>query len=201
MANEYLLDGLDDLMRKMAAAKDIPIGKVVRNAARDYVHAAYLTTPRANRSKTAFLIVPGRGRLSGRNIWVNKLAPRKTVQSNPSVFPSVIPKGHRRRANLSPPYECGAGYAKASWVGLMRALGMNGGGGGRAFPFAANYAKLDFIAENGGAVVELKNALWYIMRLDRRAGIAHAGIALAEGRISRELARMGMNALARGITE
>jgi hypothetical protein len=95
-----------DLMDAMARLKDIPMSKVVRNAARDFSKAAFRATPTAQVSRSEFYVFTDR---QGRRRYLHEFQvagrKRKSMRS-------------LRKVRIA------KGWSRASWIGVFRALGM-----------------------------------------------------------------------------
>jgi len=170
---EAELARLNRAMLKIQAVKGVPMAKVIRNAARDFVQEAYRATPLAKKRQTDFLYLgkkrpPHGGR--GRPRWVRK-EPTKS--------------GSR----WDPPFSIARGFSKSSWIGMMRQLGMNGKRSDHAS--AAVYGDVFTSQANDKMFTELVNTLPWIGKLDDRKGIQLRGIRKATERIERELIRLG----------
>ncbi len=97
------------LIATYAALKNVPLAKVLRNMARDFVQAAFKTTPLARISISPFVRVPieGTKRTYHYIRWhsLDRKA-KKRLKDRRVII-------HR-------------GWSKASWIQAMRLLGMNG---------------------------------------------------------------------------
>ena len=177
------------LMTAMAEVKNVPLTKVVRNCARDFVKAAYMSTPVAKKT-TKWLPIYFKG--GGKK-------PEFYVDVTKAPWGDSMPIRHRNRAGeykrkfdtrlVGVMYR---GFAKSSWIGTMKALGMNGGRSSRYdFPAAQALAT----AKQGGTEVSpwtlIQNAVPYIEKLNLKHGIVRAGMAAAQGQMERELAKIG----------
>lgn len=67
-----MLEGSGAVLEYYARLKGVPLAKVLRNAARDFVFAAYRETPQAPSIKpNPWALVPGRGRLEGKGVHLH----------------------------------------------------------------------------------------------------------------------------------
>ena len=89
-----------NLIEAYARLKKIPVAKVIRNATKDFVQAAFRTTPIAKVSKSKYFVVVQHGR--------KRFLHEKQVRPNTTL--------HRMRV--------AKGWSKATWIGIMRALHM-----------------------------------------------------------------------------
>lgn len=155
----------------MAHVKDVPIGKVLRNAGRDFGMEAYRSTPTAAVTRTNFLRVPDT-RPGGRWRWVRRAKVRRP--------------GSRGGRTPNPPYPVAKGFARATWIGVFRDLGMTTRRPARYVPPAA--VELGEATERPREVV-IRDVLSYIGKLDARGGIAYRGMLKAQQTAERELER------------
>ncbi len=170
------LDRLVQLMLRIARLKKVPLDKVLRNASRDFVKAAYFGTPTAKTSRTRFLLVPGRA--------------KRTINTQNGPAHWVLKKKSRQGSRWDPPFPVRKGYAKATWIGAMRALGMVTGNPGQ-HSSAPGFSRVNFTGSGvTDLAAEITNSISYISRLDRRADFTSRGIAAATAKIEGELARM-----------
>ena len=164
---------LEQAMLRISSSKNVPMEKVVRNAARDFTQAAYRATPTAKVRQTNFLYLgkknPPFGGY-GRPRWVKK----EPTQSG---------------SRWDPPFRVARGYSKSSWIGMMRELGMSGKR--TTHQQATRYGDAYKMKAPGKVFVQLINRLPWIAKLDRRANIRRRGVAHAVNRIEKELVRMG----------
>lgn len=177
-------------IRLMAQAKEVPISKVLRNAARDFAHGAYKTTATAAVRSTPFLRV----RKNDRPLQYSQQDIRNAVEigANIRTYYRWVKKtkvrrlGSRGGITPNPPYPVAKGFARASWIGVFRGLGMT-----TAKP-AANVppAAVQIGQVQGDATgLELVDRLSYIGTLDARDGIVQAGMSRAYEIMDRELKR------------
>lgn len=167
---------LAQLMQQISRLKNVPLEKVLRNASRDFVKAAYFGTPTARTSRTPFLLVPG----PARRTIATQNGPAHWVRKTKSA----------RGSKWDPPFAVRKGYAKATWIGAMRALGMGSGNPGN-HTTAPGYSRVRFQGSGlTDLAAELTNQLSYISRLDRRVDFSSRGIAAASAKIEGELNRL-----------
>lgn len=107
---EFDAAGLIDLFARL---KGIPVAKVIRNAARDFVQAALKATPRGRLSKSPY----GRVKVGDdyRYFRIDRLTPRELARAK---------RRRRRDSRLTMPLPMRRGWSKASWIGAFRELGM-----------------------------------------------------------------------------
>lgn len=100
---------ISSMMQAFASLKKIPVEKVLRNAAKDYVQGAFEATPSAQIGKSEFYRAE-----KGNKRWYiheSQLAGRKIRNKKGS---DVTLKKVRIKK----------GWMKSTWIGAMRALGM-----------------------------------------------------------------------------
>ena len=102
---------IDSIMQIFAKAKGVPIGKVVRNASRDFTRYVYAKTPPSKPNKD-WTQVPGRGSSSDRKIWLHKYG-----SGFANVSGSINWRGPWKIKNRN--------FTRVSWVGAMIGLGMS----------------------------------------------------------------------------
>lgn len=185
----------------MAQLKAVPVDKVLRNAARDFAHGAYRATRSAAVRKTDFLQVPDKrdGRYY-RAFRAAQAANERNHGGRHVLAPNMYVRGGmrwiRRRAvrrpglrggtTPNPPYPVAKGFARASWIGVFRSLGMQTQRPAASVPPAAVEIGQ---AEQARGRLDIVDRLSYIGSLDARDGIVAAGLARAESIIVRELDR------------
>ena len=103
------------LLEAFARLKGIPVQKVIRNAGRDFVQAALKATPIAQAAAKPFLLVVG----ADKKVLVHKHGPR---MGRAIVIPEGAP--HSKSVNTRKLY-VRRGWNRATWRGVMAALGMN----------------------------------------------------------------------------
>lgn len=178
------LQYLDNLMQALANAKNVPIGKVIRNAAKDISATAYKFTPRAQVTKTSFWHIKNQ---KGEMIWVNRanIPERKTNRRT---------KKHKR---IKIWRKVRKGYAAASWVRIMQNLGMEK----KSSPYRKAMEQGMTVDETSKSFqtpfVRILNALDYIKKLDDRAGMIDKGIQNASEKLLRGLDQMMASKLRR----
>lgn len=106
------LSGLREILEYYAELKEIPLSKVLRNAAKDFVQAAYgkgdMTTPVAEKiAKKPWALVPGKGSMQGKGVYVR--------------LDSLDAKAQRRleKFRLAKPMR---GFARSMFIPVMREL-------------------------------------------------------------------------------
>ena len=103
-----MLQGSGAVLDYYARLKGIPVDKVLRNAARDFVFAAYRETPQAPQIRpNPWALVPGRGRYAGRGVHLH--------------IPDYPPMEQARLAayRIAPPRR---GYALAAFLPAIAGL-------------------------------------------------------------------------------
>lgn len=164
---------LSALIRRMQRVQsqitggDYPMAKVLRNAGRDFAQTAYQSTRRAAVRTTPFLRVPAQG---GGTRWVRKRRAKRP--------------GLRGGATPQPPYPVAVGYARASWIGVFRDLGMGTRRPAARVPESVTRSSQ---ATSAPMVTEVSNRLSYIGRLDARDGLVARGLDAARQRLTRAL--------------
>lgn len=100
-----------ELLEAYARLKQIPLAKVVRNAAKDFVQAAHKNTPLSELTGAKYY----RAELGNRRWWIpiGWLNGRRVHNKSGRAH---LKKWLKR------------GWSKATWIGVMRALGMSHGG-------------------------------------------------------------------------
>lgn len=70
--NDDVFQGGKDAIERFAALKGVPVSKVLKVALKDWIYAAYLSTPEAPRiSPNPWAYLPGRGKARGKVVSVN----------------------------------------------------------------------------------------------------------------------------------
>lgn len=168
----------DGLLEEYARLKKVPLAKVIRNAAKDFLQAAYRATPIAARRTKAGWLAMAPSKLRG------SAAHRE--QSNGLVWfgPRMLTARDKRRlraAGAAVP-RIRRGYSKATWIGAMRALGM-----GRSAPAgmdsATNVATLRTEGTGSNVSATVRNWLSFDRRPGAQADILRSGLAHAARRI------------------
>lgn len=192
-----------ECVRLMAQIKEVPVAKVLRNAARDFAHGAYRATGTAAVSRSPFLQVPDkRGGKYGRAYM--ERAARASAAGEALLAPGTYLRGAMRWIRKTParrpgsrgghtpnpPYPVAKGFARASWIGVFRGLGMTTQRPARNVPASAvRIGQVESLAEGGQPALEIVDRLSYIARLDARDGVTAAGLRLAQQTMERELDR------------
>lgn len=84
--NDDVFQGGRDAIEHFAALKNVPVSKVLKVALKDWIYAAYLTTPEAPKiSLSPWAYLPGRGKKKGETVTVNltTLPAIETVRLSP----------------------------------------------------------------------------------------------------------------------
>ena len=105
----------------IARIKKVPIGKAVRNAARDFVMGAFYAAPVAVRSRSPYARVTLRnGRVAYLNIAraAGQSARSAAKGRKASARASAMRRLEKHRVRIM------KGYSKSTWIGAMKALGM-----------------------------------------------------------------------------
>ena len=164
------------LLQTYAAMKNIPLAKVIRNAARDFVQAAYKATPTARITQSPYVRIPIEG-------------VKKVFRYIP--WDSLDEKGQerlkKRRIRLQ------RGWSKASWIRLMRILGMtNSKGEMRKERSGKRWDAVNQLATIG--LTEKQAVINDAIHFDARPGeidrITEAGLALATKRLSNDFKKI-----------
>lgn len=194
---------LTALMQRMQALKsqvdggEYPMAKVLRNAARDFAQAAYQATRSAATTRTPFLQVPDkRGgryyRAYLERVRTNQLLHGGRHELRPGMYLKgamrwvrkvpVKRPGLRGGKTPNPPYPVAKGFARASWIGVFRELGMTTARPASRVPESVTRAgTADFQPRE----ITLADRLSYIGRLDAMDAIVPRGMAAAAGRLER----------------
>jgi hypothetical protein len=174
------------LVNKMAEVKNVPIEKVVRNCARDFTKAAYNATHVAVK-KTKWLRVYD---LAGRRVKFVNIEHAPWSGQMPIRYKNKKRVYHRKtdKALVGVQYR---GFAKSSWIGTMKALGMNSGSSRRG---GASAAAALATARSSGSRIDyatvITNAVPYIGKLELRDHMVQIGLTAAQRQMARELARV-----------
>lgn len=164
------------LLKTYAALKNIPLAKVIRNAARDFVQAAYKATPMARITQSPYVRIPIEGA-------------KRVFRYIPwdSLDEKAQGRLKKRRIRLQ------RGWSKASWIRLMRILGMtNKNGDMRKERSGKRWKAVNQLATIG--LTEKQAVINDAIHFDARPGeidrIAEAGFALATKRISNDFKKI-----------
>ena len=162
------------LMSALARLKNIPLAKVVRNAARDFAQAAIKATPVAQKSKSEFYkyFVNGQPRFLHESQVVNR-------KSKKGLKKVRIYKG----------------WSKASWLGVFRALGMSLKIAAQRLPGKVEHLSYAIArGNNTNASTTIEDYIHFDSfgrsTDTRTAEVARAGFALAAKRMTKEVNRM-----------
>jgi hypothetical protein len=115
-----------DLMAAYAAAKGIPMAKVIRNAARDFARAAFYKTPTAAISKSDyFWYRDASGKIHYLHKRMVKSQSYKVVVDGETKRRKrwVLRSGKETEGKIHK-VMVGKGWSKASWRGVFQALGL-----------------------------------------------------------------------------
>ena len=172
----------DGLLRRFAELKAIPIRKVIRNAARDFVQAALKETPIAAEKKSRFV----RAKLSN-----GKYAYRPVD----SLSEDELKKKDKSKNLVWHRIRIKRGWNRATWRGVMAALGMNQKPKPKVVPSAVDTRSAAVWAGSDAAPeVTITDRLAldaaYPGQLDK---LRSAGFALAAKRITTEFNRLLKN--------
>ena len=182
-----------DLIAAYAAAKGIPMAKVIRNASRDFAQAAYKATPTAVKSSSDYYWYKG---ADGKRHYLHKrMVKRKTFRAaDGSKRRKLVLKSGRDLEGSLHRVRVAKGWSKASWIGVFKALGMDAPKRAKTAPEKAE--TLSSIAEAASGATA-KATITDIIRFNRfgkgtdtRSGeIARAGYVLAAKRIMRDVVK------------
>lgn len=121
------VQGLHDLVHLLAKLRQIPLAKVLRNVAKDFVQAGYMDTPKARKfsGKNPFALLPGKGRMAGKAVKVNLDKYRQEVEARlPRNFRKPRPKSrHLSRLEAYRLRRPMFGFALSAWIPAMQDLG------------------------------------------------------------------------------
>ena len=167
-ANE--LRQLDSMIRSLSAIRGLPLGKVIRNAARDMTKGMFYATPVAKITKSPLYWL--KNPRTGSPRWVN----RTTYGKNGP------PRPHPKWRKVS------KGYAKSSWITALRNLGVNQGSE-KSYPSAQkeSFAEANASDTVTNPYVRMVDALSYLKKLDDRSNMVQSGIRRAETNILKAL--------------
>lgn len=128
------------LMHRLADLKQIPLWKVIRNAARDFVQGAYNATPTAQTSTSQYYraqkyeqtdeaYTTKGGKLKTRKAWtIGADGRRKKIGDHWYIHESQMagskPSAWRKNGIDVRKVRIKKGWSKATWIGVMLALGM-----------------------------------------------------------------------------
>ena len=183
------------LLQTYAAMKNIPLAKVIRNAARDFVQAAYKATPTARistkespyvRIRIADMQVSRHGKTWTRGIY-------RYIRWD-SLDDAARQRLEKHRVRIK------KGWSKASWIRLMRILGMtNSKGEMRKERSGRSWRAVNQLATIG--LTEKQAVIEDDIHFDARPGeidrITEAGFALATKRLSADFRKI-MKAIQNG---
>lgn len=165
------------LLQTYARLKNIPMAKVLRNAARDFVQAAYRATPLARIKQSPYVRLPIEG---------TKHTYRYILWD--SLDEKAQERLKKRRIRLQ------RGWSKASWIHLMRVLGMtNKNGDMRKERSGKRWDAVNRLATIGGnpeREVEITDQIHFDARPGEIDRISEAGFALATKRLSNDFRKI-----------
>ena len=194
MSDAVTMEGLANLMARLALVKNVEVTKVARNAARDFARAALAATPLA-KPKTPWLAVHSKSGAAVRFVRVDKAPWSEAGQAHARRVPIRYRRGgdlkYIRRRHTRPAGIRGRGFAKASWVWAMMELEIPLTAYQRRAGAKAGRLSDWELAVSGpdGARAELENRLDYLGG-KYAPGIMAAGLARAEAKIVAELDRI-----------
>ena len=127
------IEGVDELVHLLAKLRQIPVAKVLRNVAKDFVQAGYMDTPKSQATgKNSFALLPGRGTshktgksLEGKSVKVN-LDDYKTEVNARKHRNFSKPRPKSRHLSMLEAYRLGRprrGFALSVWIPTMQELG------------------------------------------------------------------------------
>ena len=177
-----------ELMHAMARLTQIPLAKVVRNAARDFAKGAYQATPLARISRSefyAFRDTDGNWRYLHQSQVGHLTRKKRQAWKAASGFHKV---------------RIGKGWSRATWGGVFEALGLPKKNRAAGVP---EEAKTRSTLETAESTTQAEMTITDLIRFDRfgRGGgydstpeIIAAGMERARASMTRELARRLKNA-------
>ncbi len=120
------IEGVDELVHLLSKLRNIPISKVLRNVAKDFVQAGYMDTPKAAAmaGKNPFALLPGRGKMAGLSVKVNLDRERAKVEGRRHRAFSK-PRPQSRHLSMLEAYRLGRpkrGFALSVWIPVMKEL-------------------------------------------------------------------------------
>lgn len=124
---DYTVHGVEGLVHLLAELRQIPVAKVLRNVAKDFVQAGYMDTPKAEKipGRNPFALLPGRGRMAGKSVKVNLDKYKAEVAARRHRnFRKPRPKS--RHLSMLEAYRLGRpkrGFALSAWIPAMQDLG------------------------------------------------------------------------------
>ena len=135
------IDGVNDLIRRLAKLRQIPVAKVLVRAAQDFVQAGFMDTPIAQKmlGNNPWALLPGRGKKANQSVKVNldDYAAKVNARKHRN-FSKPRPKSrHLQKLDayrLARPHR---GFALSVWIPVMKQLGFKKKGP----PGAADYEK------------------------------------------------------------
>lgn len=167
------------MMHALAEVKGIPLGKVIRNASRDYAQAAQKATPVAKTGTSEYYVATR----NGRRWYVHQSQIRGRIANREGGTQLRKVRIHR-------------GWSKATWIGAMRALGMSSKQPARRLPSAVEhkaYAIQRTAGENPSVTISDEfriDGFGRTTTLAQHTRIAGEGFRLAAKRISTEYVRL-----------
>ena len=190
-----------DVIRAFAAMKGIEVSKVVKNASKDFSKAAWKATPRARVKKSDYARLLWGGEFHFIKISnFERLRPKRRYRKKKGKpyrgYSYQLKRLHKARVRIP------VMWSQASWIGVFRALGMNG----RMPPIGQNKPKVAEIGRVSNPFYTKTHAEVVItddirFTSDEWRGtpgqIARKGFEAAARNISREYKRM-MREIAQG---
>lgn len=170
----------------------VEVGKVVRNILRDYTQGAFEATPAAKLTRTPFMRVYSSVGEFVKWVKVSK-APWGESQTGAGRVYGIqraLIRFHSRRGDYHRRYEkeprrVNKGFARASWLPAMKALGMSTRKAVRKAPLSG--AQVQDGEVSHGTVA---NWLSYIERVNGQGGIAANGLRRATQRMQQQIQLM-----------
>ena len=197
------------LMDALARLKSIPLAKVVRNAARDYVQAAEKVTPLAKQGKSRYVkaayyavgdvsYTTKKGKVKTRRDFLRNGNGHKIRTGNYWYIPADRVgslKASKKTGLVIRKVRVSKGWSKMTWVGAMRELGMTTKSRPASLP--ASVEAKSHTAQQGGdnpsitITDEFRFDRFGRSTTDAAFGrISSSGFALAAKRMSNEYERM-----------
>lgn len=166
---------LRDVLTAYARVKQIPLGKVLRNMARDFVQGAYKATPIAKRSKSEFY-------------WYidAKTGVRKYLHTSQvkKAKPYIASADGLRKVRIA------KGWSRAVWIGVMRDLGMTPKSAPAGVKAAPRYGNAEAQLSNANPSITLAAGIHFEALAGADNAIVAAGEALAYKRVSADIERV-----------
>lgn len=123
-----------ELVSAFARLKNIPVWKVIRNAAKDFTRGAYDATPVAKKSTSPYY----RAKYKGRTWYVKQSQLTKGTRGKMKALAKGEQVEFRQGRPVLKRVLIKKGWSKSTWIGAMRTLGFHGAGGKYATYAASN---------------------------------------------------------------